>query len=160
MGKITILIGGLVMLFAHTIINSSTEGFGGTFTLQSVTGFFLYYVKTGISNGPGTEDTETFESSWIEENGFYEGLFGNPFYGITILAIIVIAIVLAFTQDESRLSGILLILAAAQLLIFRYVELDDQDLSFYKDTDLFTYIEIPLGFIAGLIAGLMNLKSS
>ena len=73
---------------------------------------------------------------------------------------IIVAIVFEFAQAAHPMTGWLLIAARALLLLFRFLELNDNDSFFFDSEDDFTYIEIPLGFIAGLIAGIKNLRSS
>ncbi len=157
MGKISALIGGLIMLFAHTIQYTSFEGIDSNSVI--IWGFFLMWFRSDLL-GQTNSDYDTFESDWIDDDGLYQGLFGNAIFGIIIVVLIIAAIVLAFTQNDSPISAFLLIGAASLLLILRFQELNDIDLSFYKSENNFTFIEIPLGFIAGLIAGMINLKSS
>ena len=148
------------MLAAHTITYSNITTFGITVNVQNVTGFFYIWTQLGTTGAGGQTITDTFNGTWLEEGELYDNLFGNPIYGIIILLLILAALALGFIKENNKISGILLIVAAALLLVFRYIELSDIDLFFYKSETDFTYVEVPLGFVAGLVTGLMNLKSS
>ena len=145
-GKISALIGGLIMLFAHTIQYTRFEGTNdGSVILW---GFLLMWFRSELL-GQTNSDYDTFERDWIDDDGLYEGLFGNAMFGIIIVVLIIAAIVFTFVQNDSQINAFLLIGAAVLLLILRFQELNDLNLSFYKSENSFTFIEIPLGFIAG-----------
>lgn len=148
------------MLAAHTITYSNITLFGITVNLQNVTGFFYIWTQIGTTGAGGDTITDSFSGSWLEEGDIYDNLFGNPIYGIIIMALILAALALGFIKENNKISGILLIVAGTLLLVFRYIELNDADLFFYKSETDFDYVEIPLGFIAGVITGLLNLRSS
>ena len=156
MGKLSVLIGGLIMLLAHTIQYQTTDLLDSKFI--TITGFFLFWVSTEVGNTNDT-NTETIDGDWLDKNGIYEILFGSSEIGILILALIIVAIVMVFVK-EGPISGWLLLAAGILLLVFRFIELNDQDNFFFEDNDTSMYLEIPLGFLAGLITGLMNIRSS
>lgn len=160
MGKISVLIGSLIMLAAHTIIYSNITLNSITTNTQNVTGFFYTWTQLGITGAGGETITDTFNGTWLEDGDLYDKLFGDPIYGIIILLLILAALALGFIKENNKISGILLIVAGVLLLVFRYIELNDADLFFYKSETDFTYVEVPLGFFAGLIFGLLNLRSS
>ncbi len=160
MGKISVLIGSLIMLAAHTITYSNTTISGITFNVQNVTGFFYIWTQLGTTGAGGETITDTFNGTWLEDGELYDNLFGNPIYGIIIMLLILAALALGFIKENNKISGLLLIVAGVLLLVFRYIELNDGDLFFYKSETDFTYLEVPLGSFAGLIFGLLNLRSS
>jgi hypothetical protein len=68
---------------------------------------------------------------------------------------------MATSKDRKNVPALLLLISSIGLLTIRFVVLGDNDLSFYYQSDilLYTYIEIPLSAILGIIFAIFDLVS-
>ncbi|MCE7737370.1 MAG: hypothetical protein GPJ54_20945 [Candidatus Heimdallarchaeota archaeon] len=153
------LIGILILLFLpFTYTRITLESTFGDTTVNSLQGYF--WINT---NGDGIDtETDTFETDWIEEGSVYEAYFGKDYrpVGIIILALLFVGLAFAVLDSDSKKSAYILLICGIALFALRFLELSDNDTFFYDSEEALgitlTYLEVPVGFIASLIFGLID----
>lgn len=161
--RIFALIGSIAMLvlpFAYV-----SQSIGDAATVVTWMGLLWVDIESQVFGFQGGE-SGTFQLSWLEENGLYHSYFDPLFFvGVIVLITLIVNIGLSVVASEKKnksVPGLILIIAGVLLLIIRLAALGEDDLSFYTKSSFlgttFTYIEIPLGFIWGLIFGILDLK--
>lgn len=154
----------LLLLLPFSIIRTTTESDAGDSTTMEYLG--LLYSRTTFkaeSLNIQWENGDSFNVDWLEEDGRYDGYFGDLWaIGLVVLILLIVGLGLAITETKSNNSTYLLILAGVLLFILRLLYLNDFDRSFYEK-DQFgpvsqTQIEFPVGFILSLIFGIMDYR--
>ncbi len=154
------LIGAIIFLivpfsYIHIVGNSFEQTTFIGYVYTSSEGKFLFFEDSG---------TETFSFSWLEDDGYYNRVFGNMWIlGVLSLLILIASVVFAILDDKKKPRSALLLIAAGIINIFlRLSVLGDDDLSFYSErSNLFgeyTYLEIPYGAIIAIIFAIFELK--
>ncbi|MHA2502506.1 MAG: hypothetical protein ACXAE3_06545 [Candidatus Kariarchaeaceae archaeon] len=160
--RVKALLGSLsLLLLPFAVILQSLGDISSSRTFQA-----LFWFSTD-SNLLGFENrtSSTFSSSWFSEGGLYQQYFGSlALLGYAIMAISLAAVILslmATSKDRKNVPALLLLISSIGLLTIRFVVLGDNDLSFYYQSDilLYTYIEIPLSAILGIIFAIFDLVS-
>ncbi|MHA2090807.1 MAG: hypothetical protein ACW98K_08100 [Candidatus Kariarchaeaceae archaeon] len=156
--KTSLFIGSLLfLLLPFSIYIISPAGGGDNITTYS--GFFYGYVDSPVD----IDDNPTwFEPDWIDKEDVYGGYFGQDTWVLGLIALLlgVVALIAAII-DVHRLQGLLLVIAGILVIYCRYVVLDDQGIDYPVDETPFASLtDIPVGFIIGLIFGLISLRSS
>lgn len=154
------LIGALVLLIVpFSYISAEGPGYDYTTSLgffyTSTEGNFLIFDLSG---------SESFQTSWFEDNGYYENVFGDLWIiAMVALLIAIFALVFAVIDGMKQKRSIyFVVLASLLVLVLRFFQLNEADLSFYKTwTSILgdsTYLEIPLGPILAIMLGFVGMS--
>ncbi|MCY3412016.1 MAG: hypothetical protein INQ03_10335 [Candidatus Heimdallarchaeota archaeon] len=153
------LIGALLFLFIpFSYIQAEGPGYDVTQLLG-----FVYTSSEGDYLWIHNEGSETFSTSWFEDDGYYNNAFGD-FWIIGVLALVgvILSAALAFIDRKTIRSAYLLLASGILVFVLRLLVLSDNDLSFYQKNDGFfgesMYLEIPLGPVFALIFTLLEIR--
>ena len=154
------LIGALVLLIVpFSYISAEGPGYDYTTSLgffyTSSEGNFLIFDLSG---------SESFQTSWFDNDGYYESIFGDLWIvAIIAMVLAIVTLLLAVIDGEKqKRSAYMLIAAGLMVLLLRFLQLGNADVSFYKTSSSIlgdsTYLEIPLGPILTIMLGFVDLS--
>jgi len=146
----------LILPHSYIIMRFSSSG---TVRRESL-GFLFWRVTYSVGSFG-----ETFALEWLYGDSIYSFYF-DEIWGIGVLALVLILVALAFSIfREDIIPAFLLIISGVILLVLRLILLLDRDTFFIDnnyifDTEQVFYLEIPLGFLIGLISGIIMIRQN
>lgn len=156
----------LLLVLPFSIVRTTTESNLGDSTLVEYLGL-LYFRSTFETDTLNLdfEDSEAFQSDWLEEDNTYDSYFGDLLViGLLVLVLLILGIGLAATETDKNNSTYILMVSGLLLFILRFLHLSDSDSSFYEKTEFggasFTMMEFPIGFIIAMIFGILDFRQS
>lgn len=154
----------LLLILPFSIVRTSTESVAGDSTGVNYLGL-LYFRSTfeASSLGFDFEDSESFQTDWIDEDGVYDAYFGDLFvFGLLVLILLIVGLGVAVIETKTNNSTYILLISGLLLLILRFLYLSDIDSSFYEKQELLgassTLIEIPVGFVLAMIFAILDFR--
>ncbi|MCE7737371.1 MAG: hypothetical protein GPJ54_20950 [Candidatus Heimdallarchaeota archaeon] len=154
----------LLLILPFSIVRTTTESVAGDSTSVNYLGLLNFRSTFEAPTlGFDFEDSESFQTDWIDEDGVYDAYFGNLFvFGLLILILLIVGLGVAATETTTNNSTYILMVSGILLLILRFLYLSDLDSSFYEKTNLLgttsTSIEFPVGFVIAMIFVLLDFR--